>query len=112
MNYELIDELLGRPGKMLSGFKQAAPERRVVWNGNVILEEKQGWFRKNLTKIWFGDISLTESAEALQKLADEFDGTIYVLREMDARFPNEESPRIEYAVAMAIPGEKEIIYQD
>jgi len=97
MNYEayhLVDELLGRPGRMLSGSKTAPAEKRVVWNANVIAGDE---------KIWYGDISITDSEENLQELANKLGEKIYVLREMDARFENEKKPRLDQAVATFEP---------
>ena len=95
--YDLADELLGRCGKMLSGSKQASAERRIVWNANVLA---------GTSKIWYGDLSITDSQEALQELADKLDTTIFVLREMDCRFDTEELPRFENAVEIFEPGGK------
>lgn len=90
--YLLADQLLGRCGMMLSASKTADPERKIVWNANVI-----AGFGERI-KIWYGDISLTESNDALQELANKLDTTIFVLREMDARFENESNPKLENAV--------------
>lgn len=85
-------EYLGYCGQMMSGSKKASVERRVVWNGNVCTREHG--------KLWFGDISITESSKALQKLADALRVNVYVLRERDARFEFETSPLFENAVEM------------
>lgn len=102
-------ELLGRPGAMLSGSKTAAPERRVVWNANVLIDQPNGKFsifpakRVSPVKVWFGDLSITESEAKLQELANRFGQKVYVLREMDARFDTEANPRIDEAVAVFEP---------
>ena len=105
-------ELLGRPGAMLSGSKTAAPERRVVWNANVLIDQEQNSGRLHdllagrtvkPVKVWFGDLSVTESEAKLQELANRFGQKVYVLREMDARFDTEANPRIEEAVAVFEP---------
>ena len=96
--WELAAEILGRrSGVMLSGSKSASPERKVVWNGNVCVKE--------LGKIWYGDISLTESKERLQDLADRLGASVYVLHEHDARFRNEDKPLYEESVARFDPQE-------
>jgi len=96
--YDLAERILGWPGAMLSGSKTAAPERRIVWNANVVVGG-----RSVSMKIWYGDISITESSEKLQTLADELGVAIHVLREMDARFDNEFNPLVENAVATFNP---------
>jgi hypothetical protein len=92
--YVEASNLLGYPGAMLSGSKQAAPERNVVWNGNVFA---------NKMKIWFGDISITEKTDELQTLANTLGVKIYVLREHDGRFDNEANPLLDQAVATFEP---------
>lgn len=92
--YDVAVDLLGYPGRMLSGSKTADAELQVVWNANVLAGR---------TKIWYGDISITRSADSLQDLADILNETIYVLREMDARFDTENDPRLDAAVAVYNP---------
>lgn len=95
--YTLADELLGPCGRMLSGTKTAPPERRVVWNGNVLVGK---------TKVWYGDISLTDSEDQLQQLADRAGEIVSVLREMDARFGSEKNPDLRRAVASFMPSDE------
>lgn len=87
-------EILGHVGAMISGSKSGYgrnyPDNLPVFNSNVIAV-KNG----SVEKIWFGDIDVTKSAEKLEKLATEIEADIYVLREMDARFENENNPRLE-----------------
>jgi hypothetical protein len=92
--YFEASSLLGYPGAMLSGSKQASPEKRVVWNSNVFA---------NKMKIWFGDISIAEKEDELQTLANTLGVKIYVLREMDGRFDNESNPLLDQAVAKFEP---------
>lgn len=83
--------IFGYAGAMLSGSKQARPGHVVVWNANVCTREHG--------KVWFGDIDLTDGGyEKANALADKLGVTVYVLREMDARFENERKPKFENAV--------------
>ena len=93
--YTILDEALGRPGRMLSGSKTAAPEREIVWNANVFMEVKG---IVPIDKVWYGDLSLADSREALQKMANDMQATFYVLREMDGRFDHEKDPALDRAV--------------
>ncbi|SRR6266702_6065235 len=65
-------------GRMLSASKTAPKGHICVWNANIVTENKD--------KVWFGDLDLTDDAEALQWYADDLGLTIYVMYEMDARF--------------------------
>lgn len=86
--------VLGYSGRMLSGSKSGYsknnPANVPVFNGNVITEK--------LGKIWYGDLDITLDGEKLQALAITLGETVYVLREMDARFENENNPKLERAV--------------
>jgi hypothetical protein len=84
-----------RPGRMISGTKTAPKGHVCVFNANLCT--------RSAGKIWFGDIDLTSDKPDLQRLADEKGEAIYVLREMDARFMNEASPKFENAVAVIEP---------
>lgn len=87
-------EILGYHGAMISGSKSgymgSKPKNLPVFNSNIvaIVDEKP-------LKIWHGDIDITLSIEKLKKLSNSLGLVIYVLREMDARFGNENDPRIE-----------------
>lgn len=84
-----------RPGRMISGSKQSPKGHICVFNANLCT--KAGG------KFWFGDIDLTDDAADLKQLAMEKGCDIFVLREMDARFTNETSPKFENAVARITP---------
>lgn len=92
--WDLASELLGSPGVMLSGSKRAPEAKRVVWNGNVLVDR---------IKVWYGDISLRDKEQKLQALANETGKTVHVLREMDCRFEYEQNPQIQNAVASYEP---------
>jgi hypothetical protein len=88
--YEAANDILGYCGQMLSGSKQERPGQRIVWNANVCV--------KSRGKIWYGDIDLIRSADALHTLAAELGEAVFVLREHDARFKNEAKPLYDEAV--------------
>ena len=83
--------IFGYPGAMLSGSKTPRLGHTVVWNANVCTKEHG--------KIWYGDLDLTaEGSEKALRLSEKLGVTVYVLREMDARFENERAPLFENAV--------------
>lgn len=72
-------------GRMISGSKSAYldryPEHLVIFNANI--------FTKKSGKIWFGDLDVTLDFDNLKEIADELNEDLYILREMDGRFENE-----------------------
>jgi hypothetical protein len=92
----LITETLGFPGKMISGSKSGYFERHptnlAIFNANVCTE--------NRGKIWFGDLDITLEQEKLSALAVELNESVYVLREMDARFEHEDNPQLGQAIVI------------
>lgn len=80
---------LGMCGRMLSATK-SKPD--VVYNGNVCT--------KKYGKIWFGDLDLKDknTLEQLNVLSMLLKEDVYILREMDARFDNEENPNFDKAI--------------
>lgn len=91
---EKVIEILGYHGKMISGSKSgyssSHPKNLPVFNSNVIAS-----LSGELVKIWYGDIDVTLSIGKLKELSAALETEIYVLREMDARFENENDPKIE-----------------
>ena len=75
-------------GRMISwsksSYRESHPDNLVIFNSNI-LTKKRG-------KVWHGDLDVTEDYDALQNIADELGENLYVLREMDARFGNENLP--------------------
>lgn len=73
-------------GRMISGSKSAYRERNpgndVLFNANI--------FMLGMGKIWWGDLDLTLDWEKLEKIAFHFGQSLFVLRELDGRFENEE----------------------
>ncbi len=87
-------EILGYHGAMISGSKSgymgSKPKNLPVFNCNVIAS-----LSGELEKIWYGDLDVTLSIGKLKELSTSLDAEIYVLREMDARFENENNPKVE-----------------
>jgi hypothetical protein len=100
MDTKTVSDLLGHCARMISGSKSGYramyPASKPVFNANVCTE--QG-------KIWYGDLDLAdpEDVRKLQQLANVLETKIYVLSEMDARFENEDKPRLERAVTTFVP---------
>jgi len=73
-------------GKMLSfsktEYRQANPGHEVYFNANIVTTSKG--------KIWWGDLDVTIDGPMLEQVARELNEEIYVLRELDGRFENEE----------------------
>ena len=92
--HEIINKHLGFPGVMLSGSKNAPKSKfgthLVVWNSNIVVE--------GYGKVWYGDFDITRDEKILQAVARDLGRRIYVLREMDGRFENDKSPKIERAI--------------
>lgn len=98
----IIIEKIGPYGAMISGSKsgyiRSNPNNLAVFNSNLIMD-----IDGNLTKIWWGDLDLTKSKDSLIEISKECGKSIYILREMDARFGNEQSPLIGRYVFLCHP---------
>jgi hypothetical protein len=74
-------------GRMISGSKSGYydeyPDNLIVFNANVVIESRG--------KIWHGDLDVTRDMENLEKIAETLEEPLYILREMDARFENEDA---------------------
>jgi hypothetical protein len=85
-----MNEFLGHHGKMISGsksgYRDSHPRNLAVFNANVCVGSE---------KVWHGDIDVTKEISSLQQMAQKENSTVYVLMEMDGRFENEESPKID-----------------
>jgi hypothetical protein len=72
-------------GRMISGSKSGYIEinqdHKVIFNANIVI--------KSRGKVWYGDLDLTLDREGLQLIANDLKESLYILREMDARFENE-----------------------
>ena len=73
-------------GRMLSYsksvYRNKFPDNEVYFNANI--------FVLGEGKIWYGDIDVTKEKEQLENVAREIGKDLYILREMDGRFGNEE----------------------
>ena len=65
-----------------SGYREEFPDNEVYFNSNI--------FVLGEGKIWYGDIDVTKEKEQLENVAREIGKDLYILREMDGRFGNEE----------------------
>ncbi len=70
-----------------SEYRDSNPHSVCIFNANVITA-KDG-------KIWYGDLDLTKDANALKAVSKELGVILYVLRESDARFENEDKGGVE-----------------
>jgi hypothetical protein len=91
----LATEHIGNLGRMISqsksGYSRQRPGGRPVFNANVCT--------RSAGKIWFGDLDLnTDDSDHLERLATVLKEDVYVLREFDARFENEQEPLFDRAV--------------
>jgi len=81
-------------GRMLSGSKsdyaRRNPTHVVVFNANICTKSKG--------KVWYGDVDVHKDIKELKRFASEQGETLYILREMAARFENQNSPKFEAAV--------------
>jgi len=67
-----------------SAYKGSKSKDLIIFNANV--------FMKDMGKVWYGDLNLTEDYKILKKISDSLDTTLYVLWEMDGRFGKEKKP--------------------
>ena len=68
-------------GGSKSGYRHNHPDNVVVFNANIIIS--------NQNKVWYGDVDITLERDKLQAIANELCRDLYILREHDARFENE-----------------------
>lgn len=84
MKEKFIEENLPN-GRIISFSKSAYvekfPHNEVYFNANI--------FVLGEGKIWYGDIDLTMDREKLEKIASQSGKDLFVLRELDGRFENE-----------------------
>lgn len=103
---KLAREIMGFPGGMIcgskSGYGKQYPKNVAVFNSNVVTAKG---------KVWYGDFDLTLSENKLVELAKKSGETIYLIYEMDGRFENEESPRLERALYAVTPEGKTTFFE-
>jgi hypothetical protein len=72
-------------GRMISSSKSSYiekfPENEVYFNANI--------FVLGEGKVWYGDLDLTKDGDILKNIASSSGKDLYVLRELDGRFKNE-----------------------
>ena len=75
-------------GRMISGskslYRSKYPEHEVYFNANIVIESAK--------KVWYGDIDFHFDSVKLQEICNELKEPVYILREMDGRFENENQP--------------------
>jgi hypothetical protein len=75
-------------GRMIGGSKTGYgsqyPDDLIIFNANVLI--------KDMGKVWYGDLNLTQDYMILKSIADALDNTLYVLWESDGRFGEENKP--------------------
>ena len=75
-------------GRMIGGpkmdYHDKYPDDLIIFNANVLI--------KDIGKVWYGDLNLTQDYVILKSIAESLDTTLYVLWEMDARFGKEKKP--------------------
>jgi hypothetical protein len=64
-----------------STYRQRNPDNEVYFNANI--------FVLGEGKVWLGDLDITKDRETLQKIATEIGKDLYIVRELDGRFENE-----------------------
>jgi len=78
-----------RIGRMIASSKSAYWERHpnndVIFNANILVFNCNNYSGK----VWFGDLDVTLDSPKLEKVADELNTNLYILRESDARFESE-----------------------
>lgn len=103
---KLAREILGYPGGMIcgskSGFRKLYPKKVAVFNSNVVTAKG---------KVWYGDFDLTTDEQKLVELAKKSGETIYLIYEMEGRFENEESPKLDRAIYAVKPDGTNIFYE-
>ena len=84
-NFDVFMEHGFLPGRMIhpskGTYRSLHPNNLVIFNANVIIESHG--------KIWYGDLDITKDRDELDKISLDLGEPLYILREMDARFENE-----------------------
>lgn len=72
-------------GRLISGsksfYREKNPDNEVYFNANI--------FVLGEGKIWYGDIDVTLERGSLEEVAREIGKDLFILRESDGRFQNE-----------------------
>jgi hypothetical protein len=65
-----------------SSYREKNPGNEVYFNANI--------FVLGEGKVWYGDIDVTKDREKLERIAKTSGNDLFILREMDGRFENED----------------------
>jgi hypothetical protein len=71
-------------GGSKTGYSAQYPDDLIIFNANVLI--------KDIGKVWYGDLNLTQDYILLKSIADSLDTTLYILWESDGRFGEENKP--------------------
>ena len=71
-------------GGSKTGYRDQHPDDLIVFNANILMP--------GYGKVWYGDLNLTEDYLALREIAQNLNTELYVLRESDGRFGEEDKP--------------------
>lgn len=84
-------------GRMISasksGYRERYPENEVYFNANVFILGEG--------KVFYGDLDITRDQESLQNIAKTIGKDLYILRELDGRFSDEE-PTDKHVISKAV----------
>jgi len=73
-------------GRMLSysksSYRDLHPDNEVYFNANI--------FVLGEGKVWYGDIDVTKDRDSLERISSRLGKDLFILRELDGRFENEE----------------------
>ena len=71
-------------GGSKTGYSSQHPDELIIFNANVLMP--------GYGKVWHGDLNLTEDYLVLKDIAKSLNTELYVLRESDGRFGEEDKP--------------------
>jgi len=71
-------------GGSKTGYRNEHPDDLIIFNANILMPGH--------SKVWYGDLNLTEDYLVLKDIAKSLDSVLYVLRESDGRFGEEDKP--------------------
>lgn len=88
-----------------SSYMKAHSENRVIFNSNIIV--------KGSGKVWYGDLDLDIDKNELINISNKIGKKLYILREMDGRFENEnKSEKKLINKSVAVVDNEKILYYD
>ena len=71
-------------GGSKTGYRNEHPDDLIIFNANILMP--------GYGKVWYGDLNLTEDYLVLREIAQNLNTELYVLRESDGRFGEEDKP--------------------